>query len=1265
MAATSSQSLYQSAAIFAGGLAIGAGTLALSRAAFAPAHKPNKSIKRKVSDAKLKSSSSTTTTNTSAVTVKHNDTATPLARIATGAGRVDPPASKQLDEVDAKGAGPAVPAKPELPGHVAPNGVDATPRGQKLTGLVNAHPDNNAVPEPATLNRANHLDARMDLGIVNRPSDAEVAAKIAAQSWLLGVPSHKLTSTGAIDSIAYANSTAVFSYESNANGGFGSYCEDQAQQAAQKGWFNGRPSVFKMQTRSGAANAIVGYLNTKTGSSSTQAPKIVTALTNAPGFAAMAPALASYSASDNAKLVLQVSAASHSTEDGDELSISNDYASVLSAAAALNDSFEVILSATRQEAVDFAQYAYQSNKNVVHIFDGAFAGREVGALTIPAKGQKVDVPEPFLFTGSPKAQTVLVVPSGSHSQAARAVLVTLPAAVRHNVALLSVRSLGNWDEADLRNVLPKTVESLHVLEEVSGGAASGQLYEHFVSAVFGDEFAGSDVPSHVFPVTLAPGQDLTAAELHKLLETLGGAHKSALKVQDILDEAADESHADLLALSGASVVTFFDSETSSTAPLAQLTARTIRDRGADTQLHARLLSRFDNFEASGIVRSDIILSSRPESAADAPIVLAAEENAAKLLVVSDPATTLKSYAPFQSLVRGGTVIFNTPGWEVAELDSKLRAEDKRVLAQKSARLLLIDAAAVVDKLNTKTANASGGKAKVGDNVVPTEIAAAVLLVAVLRVQLNTSGAALAAFLKRVLGTAPVGIDGVEGLVAAAEAAIQLHAFSDDEWSKAKPISEAEENAPLRPTQIRYNGFGSNPDAATVGVEVAPTRSTWAQSAWQHLFSEAYETDASSLRPDLPEQTWVVEVTENRRLTPVDYDRNVFHMELSTKGTDLKYEVGEALGVHGWNDEQEVADFIKWAGFDADEVVNAPSLTQAGKHESRTVFQTLQQNLDIFGKPPKRFYEELGKLATNRDEARWLRFISSAEGSSTFKKLSEIETVTYADVLRMFPSARLPIDQLINLVEPIKPRHYSIASAQSAVGESIHLLIVTVDWKTPSGSPRYGQCTRYLSELKPGAKVTVSLKPSVMKLPPIDTQPIIMAGLGTGAAPFRAFIQARAHKKAQGIEVGPLVYYFGSRYRSSEYLYGEELEAYTQDGVIEHMGLAFSRDTSKKVYIQHKILEDGDLLTKYLGPEIEKLEAAGGKAEVVLQDGLINDEDVEDGKKGYFFVCGPTWPVPDIHEALVGAFVKKGLTKDQAEKKMEALKEDERYVLEVY
>ncbi|PWN49422.1 hypothetical protein IE53DRAFT_388363 [Violaceomyces palustris] len=1225
MAATQ-QPLYQSAAIFAGGLAIGAGALALSRSAFAPATKPTKSTKRKLSDAKVPASRATS----SAVSEK-------LAPVGDKVSASNPPT-------------------------VATLAADAV----RTPLAVNEQPKLDEQPEPSVGDRVKHIGTPLDLAAPAVSRDDVTNA----QAWLNGIASSKTTSTTAIDSIAYSNSTAIFAYESAAIGGFGQFSEAQSAEATTKGWFQGRPKVFSMQTRTGAGAAIAGYLSGKgSTSSSDSSSKVVTALTNASGLLAMAPALSALgnSTGDDAKLVLQVSAASQLT-DGDELNVKNDYASILAATAAIGDAFEVVLSGSRQEAVDLAHYAYKSGKNVIHVFDGAFSGREVGALDVPTKESTSSAPQHFSYTGPAHPTVALVVPNGSHSLAARAALVSLPQAVRSSVGLLSVRIARPWSDAELRKALPSSVESIHVLEELRAASGSGILHEDVVSSLFSEAFlTASSSPKSVLPLTLAAGQSLSASEWNELFISVSKTPSSGVKIADVISNASASSPqaVDLLALSGSTLVTLIDSETSTTANLASVIGRTFRERGKDTNLRARLLSRYDNYEATGIVRSDIVLTTRPEATSDAPIEILSSQGNSHVLIVSDPATTLKSYAPFSSLRNGGTILFNTPGWDATELEAKLRAEDKRVLAEKDAKLYLIDAAAVVEKINAETANALGGKGKAGEEVVPKELATAVLLVAFLRAQLGSSGQTLVSFVKRILGTAPLGVAGVEGLVSASEKATEPFNFDVKSWSQAEPISEAEANAAARPTEFRYNGFGPNADAASLGVEPTPVRTTWALPAWQHMFSEAYDLKEDSLRPDLPEKTWVVKVTENRRLTPVDYDRNVFHMELSTAGTGLKYEVGEALGVHGWNDADEVSEFIKWAGLDADEVISVPSLNDPSKFESRTVFQVLQQRLDIFGKPPKRFYEELSKLATNRDEARWLRFISSAEGSSTFKKLSEVETVTYADVLRMFPSARLPLDKLMTEVEPIKPRHYSIASAQAAVGDSVHLLIVTVDWKTPSGAARYGQCTRYLSNLKVGAEVTVSLKPSVMKLPPIDTQPIIMAGLGTGAAPFRAFIQARAVQKAKGLEVGPLVYYFGSRYRSAEYLYGEELEAYTQDGVIQHMGLAFSRDTSKKVYIQHKIQQDGDMLTRYLAPEIEELERQGGEAKIVVDSSLVSDEHIEEGRKGYFFVCGPTWPVPDIHEALVSAFTAKGWTKDQAEAKMEALKEEERYVLEVY
>jgi len=317
-----------------------------------------------------------------------------------------------------------------------------------------------------------------------------------------------------------------------------------------------------------------------------------------------------------------------------------------------------------------------------------------------------------------------------------------------------------------------------------------------------------------------------------------------------------------------------------------------------------------------------------------------------------------------------------------------------------------------------------------------------------------------------------------------------------------------------------------------------------------------------------------------------------------------------------------------------------------KFEVRTVFQIFQQHLDIFGRPSKKFYSDLANFATLPNEAEKLRWVVSDDqkAKEEFKKRVD-ETITYADILREFPSAHPSVSELLDLISPIKPRHYSIASSMRACPTSVHLLVVVEDWKSPSGKYREGHTSSYLSRLRPstdtspsgGTWLTVSVAPSLMKLPPKHTQPVIMAGLGTGMAPFRAFIQERAYWQSKGEKVGPMALYFGSRHRSQEYLYGEELEAYNTTAILPYLRLAFSRDQEQKVYIQHKLLGDAD----------------------ILHDMLLKQE-------GHFYLCGPTWPAGDVYDAIVSSFVKGGtLTKEEAEKQVYLMKETSRYVLEVY
>eukprot|EP01113_Clastostelium_recurvatum_P044659 TRINITY_DN7567_c0_g2_i6.p1 TRINITY_DN7567_c0_g2~~TRINITY_DN7567_c0_g2_i6.p1 ORF type:complete len:845 (+),score=210.14 TRINITY_DN7567_c0_g2_i6:1403-3937(+) len=448
--------------------------------------------------------------------------------------------------------------------------------------------------------------------------------------------------------------------------------------------------------------------------------------------------------------------------------------------------------------------------------------------------------------------------------------------------------------------------------------------------------------------------------------------------------------------------------------------------------------------------------------------------------------------------------------------------------------------------------------------------------------------------------------------------------------------------------------------------------SWYHACWAMMFPEAMGTRRAA-HPHIP-NTHLLKITENRRLTPASYDRNVFHMEMKAEenATEEKgegevaiqstsslpspdeggsrdqsrrgkfhYDVGEALGVHGHNDVEECRRFLSWYGLAEGDLVALPipgsSVSSNEEVQMRSVLQVFVQYMDIFGRPNKRFYEGLAAYATDATQHEKLVLLAGKEGVEEFKKRVD-ETATYADVLHEFPSAHPTLSQLLDLVPVILPRHYSIASSIKAHPNSVHLLIVTNDWKTPSGRYRIGQCTRYLQDLKPNTTIVASIKPSVMVLPSSHEAPVVMAGLGTGMAPFRAFIEERAHMRRQGHKVGPMALYFGSRSRHSEYLYGEEIDEYHRDGLLTHVGLAFSRDQAEKIYIQHKITQD----------------------QVAMDDLLSKRGD------GHFYLCGPTWPAGDVQDAIVQSFQQcGGMQASEANDYIKRMKKEGRYVLEVY
>jgi len=383
--------------------------------------------------------------------------------------------------------------------------------------------------------------------------------------------------------------------------------------------------------------------------------------------------------------------------------------------------------------------------------------------------------------------------------------------------------------------------------------------------------------------------------------------------------------------------------------------------------------------------------------------------------------------------------------------------------------------------------------------------------------------------------------------------------------------------------------------------------------------------------------------KNMLLTPeaMAYDRDIRHYEFKIEGTSVSYKTGDSMAVWPRNPTDQADAFCGMMGLDAGEQLRVVPLDGARNWcpEELSTRQLFTHVLDVFGKPNKKFFETLSLFAKDEHEKAALESIvaGSDDGKKFYRDLVH-DFASHADVLKRFPSARPPLMHLINMVPALKPRSYSIASSPLMHPDKIQLCVVQVDWTVPSSAEfRIGEATGYLKAQQPGAQVMCAVRQSAIVLPKHPTAPIIMAGMGTGVAPWRAMTQDRVVQKRRGMEVGPCLLFYGARYAQYEYLYQQEFEQYVAEGVLT-MHTAFSRDQARKVYVQHRLVEAGPYV-----------------AELLLR------------QQGHFYVCGSARQVPeDIYAAMkrvVMASEKCG--EDDAEAMLSNLKMEGRYTVEAW
>eukprot|EP01012_Entosiphon_sulcatum_P025353 TRINITY_DN30672_c0_g1_i1.p1 TRINITY_DN30672_c0_g1~~TRINITY_DN30672_c0_g1_i1.p1 ORF type:complete len:1821 (+),score=321.60 TRINITY_DN30672_c0_g1_i1:35-5497(+) len=322
----------------------------------------------------------------------------------------------------------------------------------------------------------------------------------------------------------------------------------------------------------------------------------------------------------------------------------------------------------------------------------------------------------------------------------------------------------------------------------------------------------------------------------------------------------------------------------------------------------------------------------------------------------------------------------------------------------------------------------------------------------------------------------------------------------------------------------------------------------------------------------------VKCLSNERITPLGHDRNFVAIKWERPGA-LQYNLGDSLGIYPANPRPAVVEFLQWYGLQPNTVIRLGTAggTTRLLPEVVAVGELFTKVLDLFGKPNRRFYEALSHFATDPGDKARLVLMSAGEGE--YKHFFE-ETMTYADVLRAFPSARPPLNYLIEMVPDLKPRYYSISSSPNANPSQVHSLVLIDTWVTPEGKHRTGLTCTMLEGIKQGTTVPAFIHRSAMEFPSDDTVPMVMAGIGSGLAPFVAFIQDRYWKHQQGKKVGKMVLYFGNRFRQSEFLLEEELQQYVASGILT-LRTAFSRDARQKVYVQDLIRKDPELIHELL------------------------------------------------------------------------------------
>jgi sulfite reductase (NADPH) flavoprotein alpha-component len=161
----------------------------------------------------------------------------------------------------------------------------------------------------------------------------------------------------------------------------------------------------------------------------------------------------------------------------------------------------------------------------------------------------------------------------------------------------------------------------------------------------------------------------------------------------------------------------------------------------------------------------------------------------------------------------------------------------------------------------------------------------------------------------------------------------------------------------------------------------------------------------------------------------------------------------------------------------------------------------------------------------------------------------------------------------------EPRTYSVGSDYETSPGKVRLTVGLLRYETEQGNEVLGLGSSELClnwPLNESRSVELVAHPGFN--PPQNSEhPMILVATGCGIAPFIGFLEARAATDRKG----PVWLLFGNRHEKGDFLYGEQIKALKEQGVITNLDTVFSRDGGDQRYITERIEHRGDQLLEWI------------------------------------------------------------------------------------